>query len=158
MILHIKITYDGAEATVGQRRLREINRTALGTGMRFMHQELLPGHFEPGASERYDYAPRSEHYKRRKPRYAREIALVRSGRGKREILAMPHIQAFPTRATMTLSAPSYFRMMPAPGQPDMAAEVFTVLPEEKTRIEIVMGKTVVAELRKRGIQKTVVVG
>jgi hypothetical protein len=103
----IRITY---EPPPGQyaRRLPAITKDVLREAAEYWHSDILPEHFQPGAAEKYGYAPRTQAHKRRKRQKHREhLPLVFTGAGREDILSPPYIQVSPTRTTMTLAAPTY---------------------------------------------------
>jgi hypothetical protein len=106
--------------------------------------KYLPKHFNSGASSRYGYAKRRAKYLRRKRRLGDAGILPRGGRAdlvftgamEREIMASRHnIRGFPSRATVTMKGPHYFRIRPKnPNHPNLANEVNAVAPTERSQL------------------------
>ncbi len=159
VILKALIRYD-PEPSKYARKIKEVSREAYRAGMEFWHANILPGHFQPGAEEKYGYAPRTERHERKKrQRHHGGQPLVFSGFARSKILGPPRIRAYPTRATMELYAPSYFYNKPPAGKPDMAAEVFAIAESEKPRIYRVMQDRAEQKLKTlRGPMRTVIIG
>lgn len=159
VIMRVAIRYDPPPSRYA-RKIKEVSREAYRAGMEFWHANILPGHFQTGAEAKYGMAPRTPgHEKKKRQRHHGGQPLVFSGFAKSKILGPPRIRAYPTRATMELYAPSYFRDKPAAGQPDMAAEVFRIAESEKPRIHRVMQDVAEQKLKTlRGPLRTVIIG
>lgn len=150
MILRSAITFE-PPFKARSRKLGPILKAAHDAGARFWHREMLPGHFTHGAKGRYGYALRKR--TRGKP------YLVVSGVTKERTTATIRVQAYPTRATLTLYAPSYVHQRPRrPKMPDMAREIFVVRSDEQQRIEAVEKVTAEKMLRDMKETKTVTIG
>jgi hypothetical protein len=82
--------------------------------------------------------------------------LVYTGDLERSVMASRgNVRGFPTRATVTLNGPSYFKIRPKnPTHPNMAKEILTVIPAERQRLaaqaEKNMNREAQAFLKSRG--------
>lgn len=157
MILRSTITFE-PPFKARSRKLGPVLKAAHDAGARFWHREMLPGHFTHGAKGRYGYAQRD--WKRRVRKRTRgKPYLVVSGVTKERTTATIRVQAYPTRATLTLYAPSYVHQRPRrPNMPDMAREIFAVRSDEQKRIEAVEQQTAEKMLRDMKETKTVRIG
>jgi hypothetical protein len=131
-------------------------------------QDFLKMHFTERAKNRYSHADRQPKYVRRKrrlaERYGRNNVVMRGGRVdlvytgdlERSVMASRgNVRGFPTRATVTLNGPSYFKIRPKnPTHPNMAKEILTVIPAERQRLaaqaEKNMNREAQAFLKSRG--------
>lgn len=116
-------------------------------------QKFLPGHFEPPARHKYGYAPRGEKYLASKDRLSAQghrldgkrvvgdakTDLVLTGRSKRRILTATLIRGYPTRATVDMSAPKYFKMrFRFKNQPNKARELLSTTDAERKELREVL--------------------
>jgi hypothetical protein len=137
-------------------------------------EQMLPRHFQPGASTLYGYQPRKPSYLKRKARagstarnsYGRSRAsftgvagggaldLVYTGLLRRRILAGSTVRGYPTRATVSLRGPEYFTLRPRnPERPNLAREILTIADRERATLRAAAETTffrVLAERRRRG--------
>lgn len=143
---------------LSQRKFREVMRGAHKHVGRTWHRDMLPRHFEQPAEGGgiYGYKRRSKKHLKRKRRgvyreysgtggynwkldpAASKYALVFTGLTRDKVRdARPLIRAFPTRARVTMPAPSYVRMKPSglTMMPHMAKEITTVTRGEKITLQ-----------------------
>ncbi|MHC4176238.1 MAG: hypothetical protein ACYSWU_01955 [Planctomycetota bacterium] len=125
----IGITYEPPVSKYG-RRLNAIIKEAQREAAEHWHSDILPGHFQPGAAEKYGYAPRTLKHEKRK---RGKPPLVYTGEGRDAILGPAYIQPHPTRVTINLAAPSYFWATPPSKQPDKADEVSRMTFQESSK-------------------------
>lgn len=138
-----------------------------------------PMHFRRGSRARYGYQERKPKFRRKKRRLAKANvrlknyappwntvkeggtrALVYTGLARHKMLLPPTIKAFPTRSTVRMHAPSYFKIRPKSGQPSLYDETTRVIPSEKKKLEGVAQRRVERELEgmRGGSKYTVVIG
>lgn len=133
-------------AGVGQRTWREIAKTGMFTVGVAWDRWYKMRHFAGNASSRYGYEPRTAAHRRRKQKRGIPgfLAMVFSG-ATRASVASPQIpRAFPTRATITLSAPPYIQMRPDPRRrkaPNLGEELTRTTAEEIRKLEQVFADT-----------------
>lgn len=153
-IMKAKITDD---ARVTTRVMRQVVNATHQYGGVLWVEKFLPLHFQQGASGRYGYKPRTEKHKKRKG-YA--PALVMSGAtGQQARASVGGVRGFPTRTTFTLYTPSYIPQRPRRRKmPDMAAEIFTVIPSEMQFIERKESQFAEKEIRRLSRPHTVRIG
>lgn len=146
---------------LSRRKFREVTREAHRDMARAWHRHMLPAHFEQPAEGGgpYGYQRRTERhvaYKRkiRRAQYrapgAGRHALVFSGLTRKKVLgARPQIRAFPTRARITMPAPSYVTMIPRrAAMPAMGREIVAVTQSERRTLQKGFKKSV-----ERGIER-----
>jgi hypothetical protein len=105
--------------------------------------KLLPKHFKQNARAIYKYRRRQARTIRRKQGAAAagqaalggSVDLVWSGLLMRAVLGYQEIKATHARGTVRMFGPSYLRQRPIRNQPDMAAEITTVIPSEIKELE-----------------------
>ena len=141
-------------------------REALRAGWRAVgevyEEEVKPRKFDPDASERYGYKPRSEKYLRKKRKRAKyswrvknggERLLVYSGVTRTAVMRTHRPRAFPTRVTIDIAAPSYIQMRPRnANRPNMGEELTSMTADEIQQAERVFEATVeraLARLREK---------
>lgn len=118
-----------------RRELHEVTRTAHYAMGQVWATQLLPEHFQPSATQAFGYQHRTfKHNKHKRALAAIGKAedggtspLVTSGRLRRELLRAKHmIRAFPTRVTIDLVGPNYWKYRRWPRSPDMVREVLAM--------------------------------
>lgn len=130
---------------LGVRAVAEVTKlTHLAIGTKWA-KDLLPEHFRPEARTVFRHAPRTERWRRRKRAMAAvgkveeggSVDLVASGLLRRQLLrAVNMVRAYPTRATVDLVGPTYFRRRFG-GGPDLVREVLAISPRQ----ERILGET-----------------
>jgi hypothetical protein len=130
------------DLTVREQRI--VEREAMVATATEWSGKYLPRHFRSGAAGRYGYAKRRPRYLRRKRRLGDAGIIPRGGRSdlvftgqmEREIMASRNnIRGFPSRATITMKGPAYFRIRPKkPSHPNMANEVNAIAPAERVKL------------------------
>jgi hypothetical protein len=163
----IEGTYIGDLPIRGQR---SILRTVMFKMGEQWGQDFLQRHFTERAKNIYNHAERDPKYNRRKrrlaERYGKNNVVMRGGRSdlvytgdlERSVMASRgNVRGFPTRATVTLNGPSYFKIRPKnPTHPNMAKEILTVIPAERQKLADRASKNLDAEakafLKSRGGQ------
>jgi len=130
------------DLTVRERRI--VERESMVAMATEWSDKYLPRHFNSGAGSRYGYAKRRAKYLRRKRRLGEAGIIPRGGRAdlvftgqlERMVLASRHnIRGFPSRATVTMKGPSYFRIRPKnPTHPNLANEVNAIAGNERPRL------------------------
>lgn len=149
MIYKVSVTYEKPpEMTVRVWRecMRESHQ-AIGV---YWHRVFLPRHFTRGASERYNYAPRSSRYRSKKRILARrgivedggERALVFSGDTRSMCKAHAAVRGFPTRTNVTMQAPHYVRIRPLANRPYMYGEITRVINPEMYTLSNLLNREV----------------
>lgn len=107
--------------------------------------DMLPRHFTPAARAIYKHRRRSSKYQKRKIAFAKRrpdlvkmgglVDNVFSGLFRRLMLKRHQVRAYPSRVTVALMGPSYFRVKPKDARhPDKAAEIKTVTPDEAAQL------------------------
>lgn len=144
---------------VSQRAWRGITRDAHAAQGLGWVQQFLPLHFKPFSATKYKYRRRSPNYLARKERDAdagridashANLPLVRTGNMRDVVLHIAYVKPFPSRVRIDLNGPDYLRMRPRTFKlPDMAKEIFTVLPSEQRTLEATLDRKVT-----EGIEKT----
>lgn len=153
-MMKAKITDD---ARVTTRVMRQVINATHQFGGELWVDKFLPLHFQQGASGRYGYAPRTEKHKKRK---GYKPALVMTEATARQAMASrAGVRGFPTRTTFTLYTPGYIPQRPRRRKmPDMAAEIFKVIPSEQQFIERKESQFAEKEIRRLAIRHTVRIG
>jgi hypothetical protein len=133
-------------AGVGQRTWREISKTGMFTVGVAWDRWFKMRHFAADATSRYGYAPRTPAYRRRKERRGVPgfLAMVFQGHTRAAVSSPQIPRAFPTRATITLSAPPYIQMRPDPRRrkaPNLGEELTRTTAEEIAALEKVFTET-----------------
>ena len=129
------VTIEEAHPDLVRRELHEVTRMAHYAMGQVWATELLPEHFRPGATSIFGYKPRTAKHAKHKQALAAigkaeeggMAPLVMSGRLRRDLLRARHmIRAFPTRVTIDLVGPNYWKYRRWPGSPDMVREVLAM--------------------------------
>lgn len=137
------------------RAWRGITRAAYEEAGAHWHREILPRHFTPDAKGRYRHQERTRKYLIRKLRLASIgkveggglIDNVFTGQMRRLLLGVGVVRAFPSRFSITMPGPRYVAMKPfKSNQPNKAAEIITVTPDEDREISQIVGRSVTAGL------------
>lgn len=116
---------------------------------RMWANEFLPGHFKRGAHGKYDYAPRSSKYLKRRDKRGKPD-LVFSGRS-RDLLTNKGLARFRTTKSESIFTPvvgnniRYFWMRPK-NNPDKPAEMKAVNDDEVRKIQKVYKLAVMSEM------------
>jgi hypothetical protein len=155
--IHITVRFS-KPPDVSIRQWNEAMREAHAVQGRHWHETMLPRHFSLEARDRYGYQPRGKTYQFYKELAARgkgpfqhqgpvleqgKMDLVFSGLLRRTMLDPARIRAFPSRVTVTMIGPRYITMRPfKTRQPDKAAEVTAVTPDEQRELDQVLEKEV----------------
>jgi hypothetical protein len=132
------------------REQRIVERESMVATATEWSAKYLPKHFTGRAASTYGYAKRRAKYLRRKRRLGDAGILPRGGRSdlvftgqmEREIMASRNnIRGFPSRATVSMKGPSYFRIRPKkPSHPNLANEVNAIAPAERIKLVAVAAK------------------
>lgn len=146
------------------RRFAKVRSQAHKAGGDYWVSRILQRHFRPGAATRYGYRPRSPEYHKRKRRDARRglymaVPLVLTGETQNRATEPPvGVRGYPSRTTLRLSTPKYIYQQPPPNQPDMAAEIFALIPSEVRKIEQVEQRVAEKLLKQMKAPHTVTIG
>lgn len=96
----------------------------------YWHTELFPGHFTPGAEQRYGYEPRSKKYLARKAKYGRGqgkyVSNLFTGESRRRMTQLKTITSTSGTATVRMDAPTYFRKPFVGTRTTSSGKTFTV--------------------------------
>jgi hypothetical protein len=134
------VTIHEAHPDLVRRELHEVTRSAHYAMGVVWARELLPEHFHPSATAAFGYQSRTAKHNRRKRALAAigqvedggNSPLVFTGRLRRDLLRAVHmIRAFPTRVTIDLVGPSYWKYRRRPSSPDMVREVLAMSPRHE---------------------------
>lgn len=134
------VTIHDAHPDLVRRELHEVTRMAHYAMGRVWAEDLLPEHFDPNAASVFGYAPRTAKHNKRKQALAAIgqaedgglSPLVVSGDMRRALLRAKHmIRAFPSRVTIDLVGPNYWRYRRWPRSPDMVREVKAMTPRHE---------------------------
>jgi hypothetical protein len=177
-LTRIKITVDPAP-TKYARAPKRATKAGYRAMAEYWSKHFRPMRFRRGAQARYGFQQRKPRYRSRKRRLANANvrlkdyappfdtvreggtrALVYTGLARHKMLLPPIVKAFPTRATVRMHAPSYFKIKPKSGQPSLYEEATRVIPSEKRKLEQVAQKRAERELKgmRGGSKYTVVIG
>ena len=129
-------------AGVGQRSWREIAKSGMLAVGLYWDRVFKMRHFAADAKSRYNYAPRTKGYMRRKQRRGVPgfLDMVFSGDTRRDMSRLQVPRAFPTRVTIPLATASYVQMRPDPRNrkaPNLGEELTRVTAEELQELESV---------------------
>jgi len=141
MVQPIKVvTIEDAHPDLVRRELHEVTRMAHYAMGQVWATQLLPEHFQPSATQAFGYQPRTAKHNKHKRALAAigqaedggTSPLVVSGRLRRALLRARHmIRAYPTRVTIDLVGPKYWKYRRWPGSPDMVREVLAMSPRHE---------------------------
>ena len=135
IIMHMRMQ-KGLLLTV--RQFRDVCRGANLAVGRHWQRFMLKRHFDPDARSRYHYQVRTEKYMKAKKNSGHgTVDLVYSGRSREYLQSTSAVRAFPTRVTITMIGPQYFRPMPGVGKkkmPDLQAELLAVTDDEREEL------------------------
>ncbi len=100
-----------------KRKMQTHIRQSLRSVAENWHEEMLPDHFNFGASQKYSYRQRSEPYNKKKERMAQQgralkggkVDLVFTGLLEQAATGFSTIRATPKRSVVRLAVPSYTR-------------------------------------------------
>lgn len=134
------VTIHDAHPDLVRRELHEVTRAAHFTMGYVWATELLPEHFQPSATQAFGYQQRTAKHNKHKRALAAigqaqdggNSPLVVSGRLRRDLLRARHmIRAYPSRVTIDLVGPNYWKYRRWPGSPDMVREVLAMSPRHE---------------------------
>ncbi len=119
----------------------KLTRPAMLEAIELWHNKFLPGHFRPGASQKYNYSKRAISTMNRKEGIARTgrrdalLPLVHSGRMRREVSRVIRVSALKTgkRAHGVMSGPRQLSIR-RPGYPDLQRELTAITREEAQQL------------------------
>lgn len=164
-LLKVEVNSD-LELTVRSTRAA-LKRTFYLVGL-FWQRNFLKKHFTTSAPSIYGYRPRTPKTLARKRQLAARglvesgghIALVHSGVLRRALTHFTHRQdAYPTRVTIHLIGPSYFKTNYRPGRPNLGQEVTAISADEREQLRRFAQDTVrdegLVEFKKSKIRKII---
>ncbi len=145
MRLYFEVT-DQRPPDVSIRRWRTFNRDAMAEVGNLYDDVFKMRHFEPGASSRYGYRPRTPAHIARKAKAVARNSFTVSPDANRDLIfsgalrkavKMKHLpRAFPTRVTVNMPTPSYAQMKPRrPNMPNLGDEIVRVTNDEMGEME-----------------------
>jgi len=127
------------------------SRRAVNRAAKLLHRELadlwykemMPNRFKKGAPQRYKVKKRTEGYNRKKARRwrvseseAQQFAFAFTGDARRAVNRHKVIKVFPTRWTLRMIAPRYFKMRPfRSNHPPLGSEFTEIIPSEQKRMQ-----------------------
>lgn len=158
MIFGVKVNATGWGAALFGRAgkqfsQRAINRSvssALEDGLKLWHSQMLPDHFKPGNTAKYNYQPRKAEYKRRKAQRRRTykgrpiqrgglVDLVYTGDTERQAKTRYVTVAKGTTARLYMYVPFYITTRRRfAGFPDMTKEILAISQPEERKINTVV--------------------
>ena len=115
-MIPFKVETSGDELlTLSKRAFNRVMKATYFAVGRYWDRHFVATHFKVTARRKYGYLPRSRKYEAKKKRLAKTWKVKKQGRvdlvftGLTErIVSRPHaVRAFPTRATVSMAAPSY---------------------------------------------------
>jgi hypothetical protein len=150
---------------------REITRGAHEDVGKYWVANMLEGHFNEGAGQKYRYKFRSKAYNERKDRnFAARRPMqkgaapviagsgrpnVLTGRMMQDVLSQNTVRGFPSRATVTLYGPQYLNTrFYKKVQPDKGKEITTVTSEEAKILSRVLRDSVKSRLENHRATRT----
>ncbi len=142
---------------VSKRAWNPIAKAAHFKQATYWHEKILPRHFKPQAKSKYGHQRRTKRYRKRKLTDAKRgkailggvVDNVRTGLLMESLMGLGLVQAFPTRAVLTMFGPSYLMVrLRSTSQPDKASEILEVIPGEADEMGGVLDKAV-----QRGINR-----
>jgi hypothetical protein len=149
-VLHCT-TIETRPPEVKLREWNNIMKEANAAQGELWHDEMLPDHFTPDAKNRYHHQPRDPRYIKRKIRMSehgivKEHGLVDNvfyGHMRKMLREGAIVRPYPTRVTIRMIGPRYVTMRPyKSNQPNKAAELTTVTPDEEQRLADKVGHVV----------------
>lgn len=141
-----------------ERKVRNAARAALGAAVTLWHSVMLPQHFTTGGAAKYDYAPRTAKYMRRKARVMKHqrplVGANRQTSGDSERAAKTDFTIRTTQmgthlaGVVTMNMPTYFFQHPSGGDTfiDKPAELTRTTPDEETRLQRVIDERFASEM------------
>lgn len=160
IILRTKIQFDPNPGQYA-RRFDKVRSQAHLAGGLYWHSRILQRHFRAGAATRYGYRPRSPKHQEHKRKHGRSpLPLVMMGDTEEAATrSAAGIRGFPSRTTFRLFTPSYIPQRPKRSNaPDMAAEIFAIVPSEIRQIEQVEQRVAEKLLKQMKAPHTVTIG
>ncbi len=148
--VRITIEKTGLLAGATVRQHREVMKGAHQEQAAYWHKVYLPMHFGPRARARYGYRPRSRAGRIRKDkmkRLGRAIGganddLIFTGLAQSAATAFAAIRGYPTRGTVDMRLPSYFRTNYKPGRPNLNKELLVVTGSEQKTLATLLSRSV----------------
>ena len=144
----IQINIDGVEQFLPKRVVQEISRESHRAAATKWHRQMLPKHFQVGASSKYGYKQRTSSYLAYKRRQARNPNARRKvlGRGEtplvftglmRDLLKRKQVvRAYPTRSSLNMAGPRYVSMRPfRTNHPNLGEEATAVMDAEAKELD-----------------------
>lgn len=136
-----------------ERKVKMAARAALSAAVTLWHSAMLPIHFTTGGAAKYDYAPRTAKYQRRKARQKKhQRPLVFTGDSEKAAKTDFTIRtteiAGHLAGVVAMDMPTYFFQHPTSGDTfiDKVAELTRTTPDEEARLADVFNTRFASEL------------
>lgn len=160
----IRVTFD-PEPRRARGKAREVFRAGMGEQANFWHRTMAPNHFKSSAFAKYGYRGRSANYRKRKSASKKagiaanaSLPLVYSGLTRSTVEGLGSIQAFPTRANLSMYTPAYVKIRPRGNRPNLYQELTRVVRSEVAELDKNLAKNVDRGLRAIKAPRTVTIG
>lgn len=157
LLIKTKITEE-RPADVSKRQWPKMLTVANAKAGTYWHKHFFPKHFVYSAKNKYNHQPRTRGYQIRKQRMAAKgvrgvlapgnVDNVFTGRMKTDLMASMTVRAYPTRASVKMTGPTYALMRPyKSNQPNKGDEMTRVTPDEEAKLAEVLDQEMTKQLK-----------